>query len=180
MKRLTLLVFSALSALVGSTVQAEAQGLLQTIITPEKAVSVVNESLEGTWLSEVRPAGLPATAPPILNLVTFHPNGTMMASSSDGTQGTVHGVWVRVGGERKFLLSLFFFNYDANRALTTIFKVRVNLQLSADGQTNRSTNEVVVMDRTGKIMATVAGGTATSVRLSPEVPADFADFQKLP
>jgi hypothetical protein len=175
MNRFTLLVFAAL---IGSTVPAQAQGLLQTIITPEKAVGVVNQSLEGTWLSEVRPAGLPPAAPPILNLVTFNPDGTMMLSASDGNQGVGHGVWVRVG-DRKFLMTLFFFNYDASRVLTTIVKARVNLQLTLDGQTNKSTNEVVIMDRTGKVMATIPGGTGTAVRLSPEIPADFYDFQKI-
>jgi len=175
MNRSTLLVFAAF---IGSTAHIQAQGLLQSIITPEKAVAVVNQTPEGTWLSEVRPAGLPPAAPPILNLLTFNPNGTLMVSSSDGNQGVVHGVWVRVG-DRKFLITLFFFNYDASRVLTTIVKARVNLQISVDGQTNKSTNEVVVMDRTGKVLATIPGGTGTAVRLSPEIPADFYDFQKI-
>ncbi len=175
MKRSTLLVFAAL---LGSTGHVHAQGLLQSIITPDKAVGVVNQSLEGTWLSEVRPAGLPVGAPPILNFATYHPNGTVMLAASDASQGEGHGVWVRVG-ERKFLVTLFFFIYDANRVLTTVVKSRVNLQLSLDGQTNKSTNEVVVMDRTGKVMATIPGGTGTAVRLSPEIPADFYDFQKV-
>lgn len=175
MNRFTLLVFTAL---IGSTLHAQDQGLLQTIITADKAVGVVNQSLEGTWLSEVRPATLPPAAPPILNLVTFHPNGTLMLSASDGNQGVGHGVWARVG-DRKFLVTFFFFNYDASRVLTTIIKARINLQVSADGLSNKSTNEVVIMDRTGKIMATVPGGTGTAIRLSPEIPADFYDFQKV-
>ncbi len=176
MKRSSMILFAVL---IASAVTANAQGLLQTIVTPEKAVGVVNTSLEGTWLSEVRPATLPAAAPPVLNFVTFHPDGTLTANSSDGNQGVVHGVWVRVGGDRKFLLTYFFFNYDASRVLTTIFKVRINIQLSLDGLSFKSTNEVVVLDRTGKIMATAPGGTGTAVRLSPEIPADFYDFQKI-
>ena len=86
---------------------------------------------------------------------------------------------MRVGGDRKFLMTMFFFNYDVNRVLTTIVKARVNIQLSLDGQTNKSTNEVVVMDRTGKIMATIPGGTGSAIRLNPEIPSDFYDFQKV-
>ena len=175
MQRSTLLVFVAL---IGSAGHVQAQGLLQSIITPEKAVGVVNQTLEGTWLSEVRPAGLPAGAPPILNFATYHPNGTVVLAASDGNQSEGHGVWVRVG-DRKFLATLFFFVYDANRVLTTIVKSRVNFQLSLDGQTNKTTNEVVIMDRTGKVMATIPGGTGTAVRLSPEIPADFYEFQKV-
>lgn len=175
MKRSTLLAFAAL---IGGTAHVQAQGLLQAIITPEKAVAVVNQTMEGTWLSEVRPAGLPASVPPILNLATFNSNGTLVASASDGTQSVAHGVWVRVG-DRKFLETLFIFNYDASRALTTITKARINIQMSLDGQAMKATNEVVVMDRTGKVMATIPGGTGSAVRLSPEIPGDFYDFQKV-
>ena len=102
----------------------------------------------------------------------------MTLSASNGNQAEGHGVWVRVG-DRKFLATLFFFIYDANRVVINVIKSRVNLQLSLDGKTNKSTNEVVIMDPTGKILATIAGGTGTAVRLSPEVPADFDDFQKV-
>lgn len=175
MQRITLLVFAAL---IGSAVDGPAQGVLETIITPDKAVAVVNQTLEGTWLSEVRPAGLPAGSPPILNFATYYPNGTVGLAASDGNQSQGHGVWIRVG-DRKFLATLYFFVYDANRVLTTIVKSRVNFQLSLDGRTNKSTNEVVIMDRTGKVIATIPGGTGIAVRLSPEIPADFYDFQKV-
>jgi hypothetical protein len=175
MKQSTLLVFAAV---IGSTAHMQAQGLLQAIVTPEKAVAVVNQTAEGTWLSEIRPAALPAGAPPILNLTTLSPNGTFVASGSDGTQGVNHGVWVRVG-DRRFLMTVFSFSYDANRVLTTITKVRINLLVSLDGQTSKGTSEVVVMDRTGKVLATIPGSAVSGVRLSPEIPADFYDFQKV-
>jgi hypothetical protein len=175
MKQVSLLVFGAL---IGSVPHIQAQGLLQSIITPEKAVAVVNQKMEGTWLAEVRPAGLPASAPAILNLATFNSDGTMVASGSDGNQSVAHGVWVRVG-DRKFLQTVFLFNYDANRVLTTIVKARINIQMSLDGQTTKTTNEVVIMDRTGKVIATMPGGTGSAVRLSPEIPSDFYDFQKV-
>ena len=82
--------------------------------------------------------------------------------------------------DRKFLGTVFSFSFNENRILTTIMKVRVNLQLSADGQTLKGTNEVVVMDATGKVTATLPGGTSSGVRLSAEIPGDFYDFQKLP
>ena len=102
----------------------------------------------------------------------------MKARSSDGTQSVSHGVWVRVG-DRKFLSTIYVFAYSESRVLTTITKVRSNLQMSLDGQTMKGTNEVVVMDRTGKVLANIPGGTVSSVRLSPEIPGDFYDFQKV-
>jgi hypothetical protein len=41
------------------------------------------------------------------------------------------------------------------------------------------TTEAVIMDPTGKVIGTFPGSTSTMVRLSPEIPADFYDFQKL-
>jgi len=175
MNRSALFVFAAL---VASAAHVHAQGLLQSIITPEKAVAVVNQSMEGTWVTETRPAGSPAEAPPLNNFSTYHPDGNVVLSASNGNQGEGHGVWLRVG-DRKFLATLFFFIYDANRVVINVIKSRVNIELSLDGKTNKSTNEVVIMDPAGKILTTIAGGTGTGVRLSPEIPADFNDFQKL-
>lgn len=87
--------------------------------------------------------------PPTLNLITFHADGTSIASNADGTQATNHGGWIRVG-DRKFLQTMYLFNFDVSRALTTVFKVRINAQLSADGQTIKGTTELVMMDPTGK------------------------------
>jgi hypothetical protein len=175
MNRITLL---AITAVMASTPGVRGQSLLDSITTPDKAVAVVNQTLEGTWLSEVRPGNLPAGAPPILQWVTFNANGTLFASPSDGTQSVGHGVWVRVG-DRKYLVTIFVFVYNEARVLMTITKARVNLQVSPDGKTSKATNEAAIMDRNGRVLATVPGGTATGVRLNPEIPADFYDFQKI-
>lgn len=175
MQRFNLLAFAALAV---TATQVQAQGLLQSIITPDKAVGVVNQTLEGTWLQELRFPGAPATLPPALNLQTFDANGTTTASAADGAQSTAHGVWVRVG-DRKFLATMYVFAFNAARTLTTITKVRINLQLSLDGQTLKGTQEIVVLEPTGKVIAAIPGGTNTAVRLSPEIPGDFYDFQKV-
>jgi hypothetical protein len=73
---------------------------------------------------------------------------------------------------------VFVFAFDASRALTTVTKIRVNVLLSADGRTFTGTNEIVVMDRTGRVITSVAGGSISGVRLSPEIPADFYDYPK--
>jgi hypothetical protein len=101
-----------------------------------------------------------------------------LVSSARMARAFAHGVWIRVG-DRRFLETVFVFAFDASRALTTITKVRVNILVSPDGLTFKGTNEIVVMDRTGKVMATIPGGTTSGVRLSPEIPADFYDFQKV-
>jgi hypothetical protein len=83
-------------------------------------------------------------------------------------------------GDRKFLITTFAFSFNESRAFTTILKIRGNVQLSVDGQTVKGTQEVVVMDREGKVIATVPGGTFTGVRLTPEISGDFYDFQNAP
>jgi len=63
------------------------------------------------------------------------------------------------------------------RALATILKIGGNIQLASDGQTVSGTQEVVVMNRDGRTMATAPGGTFTGVRLSPEIAGDCYEFQ---
>ena len=174
MKRFTLLSL----AMLFTSAALPAQSILDSIRTPDKAVATVNQTLAGTWLMELRRPGAPAGQPPTLNLITFQPDGTAVASSADGTQATNHGVWVRVG-DRKFLQTMYVFNFDANRALTTMLKVRINVQLSLDGQTVKGTTELVILDPTGRVLNTVTGGTYSGSRLSPEIPGDFYDFQKI-
>jgi hypothetical protein len=175
MQRSNLLVFAALFT---GAVQIQAQGLLQTITTPDKAVPVVNQALSGTWLSELRrpgPSGLQASIPAI---VTFSSDGTWIASPSDGNQTATQGLWIRVG-DRKFLGTGYFFSFDVSRVLTTIAKLRINYQVSTDGKTLTGTTEAVVLDGDGKVISTFPGATFTMVRLSPEIPGDFYDFQKV-
>jgi len=174
MKRSILL--SVMALFTGAALPA--QSILDSISTPDKAVATVNQTLAGTWLVELHSPGAAATEPPTLNLITFQPDGTAVASTADGTQATNHGVWVRVG-DRKFLQTMYLFNFDVSRALTTVFKIRINAQVSADGQTVKGTSELVIMDPTGRVLNTVPGGTYAGVRLSPEIPGDFYDFQKI-
>jgi hypothetical protein len=49
--------FLFIAALIVNGARVQAQGLLQTITAQEKAVPVVNQTLEGTWLLELRRAG---------------------------------------------------------------------------------------------------------------------------
>jgi hypothetical protein len=115
--------------------------------------------------------------PPIPALITFFSDGTSLASPSDGTQTATHGLWIRVG-DRKFLGTAFFFSFDQNRAFAGITKLRINFQLSADGKTMSGTTEAVVLDKEGKVINTFPGAILSMVRLRPEIPADFYDFQK--
>ena len=175
MKHLT---FAIIASLITNTALVQAQSLLDTIRTPDKAVPVVNQTLSGTWLQELLlPGQGPGTG--TLNLVTFQPDGTAISIGSDSSRSPALGLWARVG-DRKFLLTNFLFNFDENRSLATVTKVRANAQVSSDGQTMIMTAEIVVIDRNGKVLATIPGGTVKGVRLSLEIPDDFNDFQKLP
>jgi hypothetical protein len=176
MQRSSLLIFAAFFALLG---QSQAQTLPDTIVTKDKAIAVVNQSLAGLWLSELRRPGPNGLQAPIPTFTTFFSDGTSLASPSDGTQTATHGLWIRVG-DRKFLGTGFFFVFDANRVLTTVTKIRINYQLGVDGQSLTGTTEAVILDPTGKVLNTLPGATFSMVRLSPEIPADFYDFQKLP
>ena len=105
---------------------------------------------------ELRRPGAPATHPPISNVLTVMPDGSAVASNADGTQAANHGVGIRVG-DRRFLQTMYLFNFDAARALTTVFKIRINALVSPDGQTVKGTTELVIMDPTGRVLNTVPG-----------------------
>jgi hypothetical protein len=81
-----------LMAVMASLMPVQAQSILDTIRTPDKAIPTVNEVLEGTWLQELRRPGQPGTVPPVLNLGTYHADGTVVASAADGKPSTAHGV----------------------------------------------------------------------------------------
>jgi hypothetical protein len=176
MQRSALLTFVAI--LTGA-VHLPAQILLDKIITPERAVPVVNQSLSGLWLSELRRPGPAGLQHPIPSIVTFFADGTALAAPADGTQTSTHIVWIRVG-DRKFLGTGLFFNFDVNRALTSVTKLRINYELGPDGKTLTGSTEAVILDPDGKVLNTLTGATFSMVRLSFEIPADFYDFQKLP
>jgi len=173
MQRFSILIFAGL---IAGAVHVQAQSPLQTITAPEKAVPVVTQTLEGTWLLDLRRAGQPAGQPPVSKLITFHTDGTVVDAGSN--LGSALGLWVRVG-DRKFLQTMFSLTFNESGVLTTIAKVRINVQLSLDGMTLKGTTEVAVLDPNGKVMATIPGGTYSGVRLSPEIPGDFYDFQKV-
>ena len=172
MQRSTFLIFAAL---IAGAVSVPAQGLMTTITTPEKAVPAVNQTLEGTWLLELRRAGQPAGQSPVSKLIIFHKDGAVIDAGS--SLGSAVGFWIRVG-DHKFLQTMFALNFNESQALTTVTKVRINVQLSPDGQTMSGTTEVVILSPEGRVMATIPGGTYSAVRLSPEIPGDFYDFQK--
>jgi len=161
-----------LCALIGSAAHAQEPGLLNRIGVPEKAVSTQNQTLTGTWLLELRRPGQAVLTP---GIVTYLAEGTAIGPTADGNTSASHGVWVRVA-DRKFLQTMYIFNYDEKRVLTTISKVRITVQLSEDGATTKGTTEAVVLDREGREMVTIPGGSYSGVRLTAERPADFEAF----
>jgi hypothetical protein len=175
-----LISFVAFAALLTAGSQIRAQSSLQEkITTADKAVPVVNQALSGTWVSELRVALPTGLQPPSPGLVTFSSDGTMLASSSNGTWSTLHGLWIRVG-DRKFLATTYYFTFNESRVVTSIAKARINYQLSSDGKTVTGTMEVVLFKPDGEVIGTFPGTTVSLTRLSTEIPGDFYEFQKLP
>ena len=176
MNKLTFLVSASL---VAASALAQGPSLQDTIIAPDKAVPVINQTLSGTWLSSLRRPGPTGLQPAIPSVVTFFADGASLGSPGDGTQTATQGLWIRVG-DRKFLGTAYFLGFNESRVLTSVTKLRINYQLSADGKTLTGTTEATIFDPAGKQLQVAAGATFTMIRLSPEIPADFYDFQKLP
>jgi len=169
-----LMICAALGA-VATT--AQDRSLLSAIADPEKVVSASNQTLTGTWLLELRRPGTPAGQPGIPVLIVYQPDGTVIGSGGDGTQSSHAGVWVRVG-DRKFVQTMYLFNFDASRALAGVTKVRINVLLNEDGRSLQGTTEIVALDLEGKVRATIPGTTYTGVRLAAEKSADFDSFNQ--
>ena len=165
-----LLILAAV--LGGAAYPQSAPGLLERIGVPDKALTPRNPTLTGTWMLELRRPGQTLVT---AGLVTYFAEGTCIGPTADGNTSPSQGVWVRIT-DGKFLQTMYVFTYDANRALTTISKVRVNVQLSDDGLTAKGTTEAVVLDKDGKEIATIPGGSYRAVRLTAEKPADFEAF----
>src|ERR1051325_9922512 len=161
MKQHTLLT---LAVLIASASALPAQSLLDSIVTQEKTVPVANQSLSGLWLSELKRPGPAGLLPAIPSIVSFYADGTGISSPADANQTPTQVTWIRVG-DRKFLGTGCFFGFNENRVLTTIAKLRINYQLSADGKTISGTTEAVIMDPKGTVVNTLPGATFSMVRL---------------
>ena len=163
-------------AFIGGAAYSQTPGILDRINVPEKVIAPRNPTLTGTWLLELRRPGQTVVT---LGLITFLGEGTCIGPTADGTTSPSQGVWIRVT-DGKFLQTMYIFNYDEKRVLTTINKVRITVQLSEDGLTSKGTTEVVVIDKEGRAMITIPGGTYRGVRLNAEKTADFEAFLVAP
>ena len=163
-------------ALVGGAAYSQDPGILGRIGVAEKAIVPRNSTLTGTWMLELRRPGQTVVT---LGLITFLAEGTCIGPTADGTTSPSQGVWTRVT-DGKFLQTMYIFNYDERRVLTTISKVRITVRVSDDGQTSQGTTEAVVMDKDGRELMTIPGGSYRGVRLNAEKPGDFQAFVEAP
>jgi len=163
-------------ALVGGAAYAQDPGILSRIGVPEKAIIPRNSTLTGTWMLELRRPGQTAVT---LGMATYLAEGTVIGPTADGNTSASHGVWIRVT-DGKFLQTVYIFNYDERRVLATISKVRITVRVSDDGQTSQGTTEAVVMDKDGRELMTIPGGSYRGVRLNAEKPGDFEAFVAAP
>ena len=152
----------------------DTSGLLGSFVTPDRATLSTNQTLTGAWATLGRRAAIPGTPipPPAPIFLVFHADGNMTGYGADSS---FSGVWTRVA-ERKFLVTYFAFNYNEARAVTSIGKNRLTTQISADGNSLEGTQEVVVFDPDGQLLFTALVRSHTSVRVTPEKPANYDAF----
>ena len=173
MKFGTLLICFALS---GAAAFCQEPGLLGGIVTSDRAISPIGQTLTGAWAALGRRAAppgspIPAAAPIFF---VFHSDGTLTGTGS-GADSSFSGVWLRVA-DRKFLITYFVFNYNEARAVVSIAKIRMTTQIDTEGRALQGNQEVLAVDTDGKVLFTALGGTHSMVRLATEKPADFDAF----
>jgi hypothetical protein len=169
----TLLICAALSSAAGF---AQDPGLLNSIVTSDRALAPSSQTLTGTWAALGRraaPPGIPIP-PPAPIFFVFHSDGTLTGSGS-GTDSSFNGVWMRVA-DRKFLITYVVFNYNDARTVVSIAKIRMATQIDTDGRALQGSQEVLAVDPDGKVLFTALGGSHSMVRLAAEKPADFDAF----
>src|SRR3954469_26059901 len=90
------------AALGTASAAAQTPTLLDNIITADRAITPINQTLTGTWSALGRRAAPPGTPiPPAAPLFfVFHADGTLTGSGA-GNDSSFNGVWLRVA-DRKF------------------------------------------------------------------------------
>lgn len=164
------------AALTAAACSAQGPGLLGSFVTADRALSPVNQTLTGSWLSMGRraaPPGMPIP-PPAPVFMVFHSDGTVTGAGAS-TDTSLAGVWVRVA-ERKFLITYCTFNMNEARALVSIAKIRMTTQIDESGKALQGNQEVLVVDPDGRVLFTALGGSHIMTRIAAERPADYADF----
>jgi hypothetical protein len=130
----------------------------------QETLSTTGQSLEGTWIAQVaQPGG--EFAP--FGLGTFSPNGSYLGTTSDPTQSSHHGVWLRAG-DRKFVLSTMFFTRDEKGAHSGIVRTRIAITLADDSKSYTATVERILMDVAGRELQVIKGIRGRSVRMDVE------------
>ena len=124
------------------------------------------QTMQGTWIAQVSNGGGSAQ---LFEVGTFHPDGSYSGANVAGNHSEHKGVWVRTG-DRKFLLTVLFFTFDSNRALSGIVKARIQITLAEDLKSYDSVAERVVMDTSGGITSVTPGIRGRSVRMMVEEP----------
>ena len=130
----------------------------------QETLPTVGQTLEGTWIAQVAPPGGDFVP---FGLGTFTAGGSYIGTTSDPTQSTHHGVWLRVG-DRKFVLSSMFFVRDDKGAHSGIVKTRIAITLAEDLKSYEAAVERVVMDTSGRELQVITGIRGRSVRLNLE------------
>ena len=138
---------------------------------PDRVVSVCpgnscgTEELSGTWQF--------TTQLGVLVFVTFDRDGGVIASAGhlapSAARSADHGVWTHVG-YRKFLVTVFHFDFGTSDGVTNIIKLRLATQLSPDGETLSGSLEAVLLSPDGSVITTIPGGTYSVRDSTPRNP----------
>ena len=140
--------------------------LSQTPAPAQEVINTSNQSMEGTWISQLTDA--------MGNLVlfevgTYSPDGSYTGANVNPSHTMHKGVWVRIG-DRKFAQTVMFFTHDDKGVFNAIVKARIYVTLAEDRQSYDSVAERTVMDTSGNVLQVVPGIVGHSLRMNVELP----------
>ena len=140
--------------------------LSQTPAPAQDTVSMIGQSMQGTWIVQFPDPGGKLQPFAVAN---YSADGSFTAVSVNPSQSTHKGVWLRTG-DRKFLVTLAYFTHDDKGVFNGTTKVRLWVTLAEDLKSYDSLGDGLVLDASGNELLKIPKIVGHAVRMDAELP----------
>lgn len=125
--------------------------------------SAQGEPLEGSWRTDAIREG----EPPVINLTTCIPGGSLLQTGTDPLLGPAHGVWVRVG-EREYDIAFVRPRWDSDRNYVGTRRAQVRFRVDDGLDAFTAAGAFTDFDLAGNAVATrQVSAQGTRIKMEP-------------